>query len=111
VEYAWRLPAALKVRNGQSKWPLRQILHRYVPTQIVDRPKMGFSVPIDEWLRGPLRSWAEQLIAPDRLAQEGLLEPAVVAGAWKSLLAGQRRSALGLWGVLMLQAWRERWLT
>jgi len=111
VEYAWRLPASLKTRNSQGKWPLRQILQRYVPAHIVERPKMGFSVPIDEWLRGPLRGWAEELIAPDRLAREGLLEPTVVRGAWSALLGGQRHGALGLWAVLMLQAWRERWLS
>jgi len=111
VEYAWRLPASLKTRNGQGKWPLRQILQRYVPAHIVERPKMGFSVPIDEWLRGPLRGWAEELIAPDRLAREGLLEPTVVRSAWSALLGGQRHGALGLRAVLMLQAWRERWLS
>jgi asparagine synthase (glutamine-hydrolysing) len=109
VEYAWRLPAGLKIRNGQGKWPLRRILQRYVPKHIVERPKMGFSVPIDEWLRGPLRGWVEELIAPERLAREGLLEPTVVRREWDALLGGHRRGALGLWAVLMLQAWRERW--
>jgi asparagine synthase (glutamine-hydrolysing) len=111
VEYAWRVPAALKTRNGQSKWPVRQILQRYLPTHIFERPKMGFSVPIDEWLRGPLRQWAEELIAPERLKREGLLNAAPIHGAWQSLLGGERRGALGLWAVLMLQAWRERWLS
>ena len=110
VEYAWRIPASLKIRAGEGKWPVRQILYRYVPRQLVDRPKMGLSVPIDEWLRGPLREWAENCIAPDRLAREGLLNPTAVRQAWDALLNGRRYGALGMWAVMMLQSWRERWL-
>jgi len=110
VEYAWRIPASVKIRAGQGKWPVRQVLYRYVPRQLVDRPKMGLSVPIDEWLRGPLRDWAEACIAPDRLAREGLLNPTAVRQAWDALLKGRRHGALGMWAVMMLQSWRERWL-
>jgi len=110
VEYAWRIPASVKIRAGQGKWPVRQVLYRYVPRQLVDRPKMGLSVPIDEWLRGPLRDWAEACIAPDRLAREGLLNPTAVHQAWDALLKGRRHGALGMWAVMMLQSWRERWL-
>jgi asparagine synthase (glutamine-hydrolysing) len=110
VEYAWRMPASLKIRGSVGKWPVRQILYRYVPRALVDRPKMGLSVPIDEWLRGPLREWAEELLAPARLAREGLLNPAAVRQAWQALLNGQRSGALGIWAILMLQSWRARWL-
>ena len=110
VEHAWRLPASLKVRGAQGKWAVRQILYRYVPQSLVDRPKMGLSVPINEWLRGPLRDWAEDLLAPDRLAREGLLNATAVRASWNALLNGRRSDALGLWAVLMLQSWRVRWL-
>lgn len=111
VEFAWRIPTSVKIRAGEGKWPLRQILYRYVPRPLVDRPKMGLSVPIDEWLRGPLRDWAEACIAPDRLAREGLLNPSAVQQAWSALLNGQRYGSLGMWAVMMLQSWRERWLS
>ena len=110
VEFAWRLPASLKIHQGQGKWPVREVLHRYVPQALVDRPKMGLSVPIDEWLRGPLRDWAEDLIAPDRLTREGLLNPVPVRRAWDALLRGGRHDALAMWAVVMFQAWRSRWL-
>ncbi|HEY2379186.1 MAG TPA: asparagine synthase (glutamine-hydrolyzing) [Gemmatimonadaceae bacterium] len=110
VEYAWRIPASLKIRAGEGKWPVRQVLYRYVPRQLLDRPKMGLSVPIDQWLRGPLREWAEDCIAPDRLAREGLLNPNAVGQAWDALLNGRRYGALGMWAVMMFQSWRERWL-
>jgi len=110
VEHAWRLPASLKIRGGRGKWALRQILYRHVPEEIVDRPKMGLSVPIDEWLRGPLRAWAEDLIAPARLESEGLLNSNAVHAAWSGLMAGGRDGALGLWAVMMFQAWRAHWL-
>jgi asparagine synthase (glutamine-hydrolysing) len=110
VEYAWRMPASLKIRRSLGKWPVRQILYRYVPRALVDRPKMGLSVPLDEWLRGPLREWAEELLAPARLAREGLLDPVEVREAWAALLNGRRSGALGIWAILMLQSWRARWL-
>jgi asparagine synthase (glutamine-hydrolysing) len=110
VEYAWRMPASLKIRRSLGKWPVRQILYRYVPRALVDRPKMGLSVPLDEWLRGPLREWAEELLAPARLAREGLLDPVAVREAWAALLNGRRSGALGIWAILMLQSWRARWL-
>ena len=107
VEWAWRLPFAMKRRRGVTKWILRQVLHRYVPPRLVDRPKMGFSVPLDRWLRGPLREWAEHLLRSDRVEAAGL-RPAPVRDAWRRHLAGgvdEHR----LWAVLMLVAWRERW--
>lgn len=106
AEFAWRLPHHLKVRDGQQKWILRQILYRHVPRSLIERPKMGFGVPVAEWLRGPLREWAEQLLSPERLRREGLLNPALVSATWKEHLAGRDRSGQ-LWGILMFQAWLD----
>jgi asparagine synthase (glutamine-hydrolysing) len=108
VEFAWRLPQSLKVRDGQTKWVLRQVLYRHVPRAMVDRPKMGFSVPIADWLRGPLRGWAETLLAPARLAREGYFHPAPIAQAWQEHLSGKRNWQRQLWIVLMFQVWLEQ---
>jgi asparagine synthase (glutamine-hydrolysing) len=109
VAFAWALPPRLKVRQGKSKWPLRRVLDRYVPGALVDRPKMGFGMPIGAWIRGPLRDWAESLLAPSRLTAGGLLRPEPVRQAWREHLAGTRNWQYPLWTVLMLEAWRERW--
>ncbi len=109
VAYAWTLPFGFKVRGGNSKWLLRRVLDRYVPRPLIDRPKMGFGVPIDAWLRGPLREWAEQLLAPARLSSYGFVRVEPVRRAWQEHLEGSRNWQYPLWTVLMLQAWRERW--
>lgn len=107
VEFAWRLPLALKIREGQGKWLLRQVLYRHVPRELVDRPKMGFGVPIDHWLRGPLKPWAEALIEPKRLKSEGYLNPSLIQEKWKQHQSGRRNWSYYLWDVLMFQAWLE----
>lgn len=109
AEYSWRLPATLKVRDGTGKWLLRELLYRLVPRELVDRQKQGFSVPIDGWLRGELNEWAEELLRPEALARDGLLNPDPVREKWSALKAGRSEGALAMWAVLMLQAWRERW--
>lgn len=109
VEWVWRLPVHFKVRGGTSKWLLREVLARHVPRPLFERTKMGFGVPMAEWLRGPLRDWAEALIAPDRLRREGYFEPAPIRALWDEHLAGHRQWHDRLWDVLMFQAWRETW--
>jgi asparagine synthase (glutamine-hydrolysing) len=109
VSYAWTLPLSFKVRGGHGKWLLRRVLDRYVPRTLIDRPKMGFGVPIDAWLRGPLREWAEGLLAPAHLSSCGFVRVAPVRRAWQEHLEGTRNWQYPLWTVLMLQAWRERW--
>jgi asparagine synthase (glutamine-hydrolysing) len=108
VEYAWRIPQSLKLRNGQSKWILRQILYKYVPKKIIERPKMGFGIPIGTWLRGPLRDWAECLLNATRLRQQGYLNPDLIRAKWSEHLSGKRNWQYHLWDVLMFQSWLDK---
>ena len=106
AEFAAGLPPDMLIRDGCGKWLLRQVLHRYVPEKLVTRPKTGFGVPLDSWLRGPLRDWAEGLLSRSRLKEEGFFAPAPVRRAWKEHLSGRRNHQHKLWAVLMFQAWR-----
>ena len=107
VEFAWRLPISLRMRPGAGKWLLRQVLHKYVPDKLFDRAKMGFGVPVGKWLRGPLRGWAEAMLDPNRLLQQGFFNVDLVRRTWNQHVDGKRNSQYQLWDVLMFQSWIE----
>jgi asparagine synthase (glutamine-hydrolysing) len=110
VAFSWELPAAMKAEDGIGKRLLRRVLDRYVPHALIDRPKMGFSVPINEWLRGPLREWAETLLDERRLAGEGFFHPEPIRTRWREHLDRTRDWQYPLWTILMFQAWKDRWM-
>ena len=109
IEFAWTLPKRMRIRGSTTKWLLRQVCYRHVPQNLIDRPKMGFAIPLDEWLRGPLYEWAEGQFGEKRLTDDGLFEPAAVRSAWENFLDGKSNSQHGIWGLLQAQAWLERW--
>ena len=111
VEFAWQLPRAMRLRGNQGKWLLRQVLYRYVPRGLIERPKMGFGIPVGQWLRGPLRDWAEDLLSRHALEDSGLLDADVVRDAWRRHLSGNRNMATEIWTILMFQAWHRHWMT
>lgn len=105
AEFAWRIPLHQKIRHGQGKWLLRQVLYKYVPAELIDRPKTGFGIPLDDWLRGPLRGWAEALLTTEILSRDGLFNVAEVRNAWQQHLQGKRQYGYRLWSILMFQSW------
>lgn len=107
LEFAWKLPAHMKFRDGHGKWILRQVLSKYLPNELFQRPKMGFGVPIDTWLRGPLQNWAGELLDEKRLAKEGFFHPRPIQQKWAQHLNGSHNYQYELWGILMFQAWLE----
>jgi asparagine synthase (glutamine-hydrolysing) len=108
VEFAWTLPRHMRIRDGETKWLLRRVLDRYVPRALIERPKMGFGIPLATWLRGPLRNWAEDLLDPAHCGG-GLLDTAAVRKLWSEHVSERRNWAYGLWTILMFEAWRRRW--
>jgi asparagine synthase (glutamine-hydrolysing) len=107
VEFAAQTPMQLKLRAGQGKWLLREVLHEYVPQSMVERPKMGFAVPLGTWLRGPLKNWAEDLISPESLRAQGYLNEQLISQKWGEHLRSERNWEHQLWGVLMFQSWLQ----
>lgn len=105
AEAAWRLPPSMMIRGGLTKWALRQVLYRHVPEELVERPKAGFAVPVGQWLRGPLRDWAEELLSERRLCEEGYLHASIVRRLWMQHRSGRRDWQARLWNILMFQAW------
>ncbi|WP_028880843.1 asparagine synthase (glutamine-hydrolyzing) [Terasakiella pusilla] len=110
VEFAWSLPHEMKVHQGKAKWILKQTLQRYVPAEITERPKMGFGVPVGEWIKGPLREWAEALLSEQKLLQHNLVQVEAVRQRWHEHQLGTHNWQAGLWNVLMLQSWADEWL-
>ena len=105
IEYVNKIPQSLKLKNGQGKWILKEILSQYVPKNLTETPKMGFAVPINNWLRGPLKDWAENLLDEKRLQEENYFNSKLIRNKWNEHLSGERDWQYDLWDVLMLQAW------
>jgi len=108
VEFAWQLPLSMNVHNGKSKWLLHRMLYRSIPAELFERPKMGFNIPIDRWLRSDLRDWAESLLGEQRLREEGFFEPRIIRERWDEHLKGKYNWQDQLWDILMFQAWLEQ---
>jgi asparagine synthase (glutamine-hydrolysing) len=109
VEFAWRLPLAMKVKNGEGKLIVKELLYKYVPKKLIDRPKMGFAIPLDAWLRGPLKDWAQSLLDERRIKNEGFFDYLPIKQKWEEHLSGRRNWQYLLWDVLMFQAWQDKW--
>jgi len=107
AEVAARIPLHMKIQGGRGKRILRRLLARDVPVELFERPKAGFGIPVGEWIKGPLRPWAEELLDSKRLAGQGYFDPAIVQRRWREHLSGQRNSTPALWAILMFQAWIE----
>jgi asparagine synthase (glutamine-hydrolysing) len=108
VEFAMRLPVGMRVKNGQSKWLLRKVLYRYMPPNLIERPKKGFNAPVGKWLKGPLRDWAEALLDEKRLRDEGFFHHKHIRKQWQEHLSGKMDWGYYLWDLLMFQAWLDQ---
>ena len=110
VEFAWNLPLDMKIRNGEGKWILKQILRRYIPNKLIDRPKMGFGIPMEFWLRGPLREWAELLLNKKSITEDGFFNYDIVKDLWDDHISGKKNNQYVLWNILVFQSWKSKWL-
>jgi len=108
IEYVWKIPHSLKLRDGNGKWILRKILKKYIPEKLTERPKMGFGIPIESWLRGPLRDWTENLLEEKKLEEEGYFNSKLIRKKWRDHLHGKNNWHKQLWDILMFQAWNEK---
>ena len=108
AELAWRLPLDTKINNGETKWPIRQVLYKYVPKDLIERPKAGFAIPVGQWIRGPLREWAADLLNEERILREGYFNPELVQQLWQQHLSGKYDWTPRLWAILMFQAWIDK---
>ena len=108
AELAWRLPLDTKINNGETKWPIRQVLYKYVPKELIERPKAGFAIPVGQWIRGPLREWAADLLNEERIRREGYFNPELVQQLWQQHLSGKYDWTPRLWAILMFQAWLDK---
>ena len=108
IEYAWSLPMSIKYNNNITKWPLKQLLYKYVPQSLLDRPKMGFGVPVAEWLRGPLKEWANELLSMERIEADGFFDSKIIQNHWQQHISGKKNRSYGLWAIIMFQAWHEK---
>ena len=109
-DYSWSLPARFKIRDGQGKWLLREVLARHVPRELFERPKQGFAMPVGDWLNGDLRDWAEVLLDETAMNEDGILEAKTVQKLWSEHKDGRGNHAERLWSILMFQGWKEKWL-
>ncbi len=108
AELAWRLPLSMKIKNGEGKWPVRQVLYKYVPKELIERPKAGFAIPVGQWIRGPLREWADNLLDETRIKHDGYFNPQLVRQLWEQHLSGRYDWTSRLWAILMFQAWLDK---
>ena len=109
IEFSWRLPVNMKIRHGQGKWILRQVLNQYIPQALINRPKMGFGIPIGEWLKKDLKDWANDLLNPRRLHDDNIFNPNPITEHLNEHIMGKRDWKYKLWNILMFQQWYERW--
>ncbi|MEN9349450.1 MAG: hypothetical protein RL372_428 [Bacteroidota bacterium] len=110
VEFAWRLPLHMKIRNGKGKWILRELLNKYIPPSLIDRPKMGFAIPIDIWLKNELKDWAESLLNEKRIKEDGIFNSNEIKEIWNNHQSGEKGLQSELWNILIFQSWKEQWL-
>lgn len=107
IEFAWKIPTSMKIRDGKGKWILRNVLYKYIPKELIERPKMGFGIPLGAWLRGPLKEWVDELLDEKRLKNDNFFNPSPILNKWKEHKEGKRNWQYHLWDIIMFQAWLD----